>query len=247
MKSAGILLAIFLATGCATAPRPQPGPEREMASHQLDGRHFYVHVPANPPAGTRPLVVMIHGCMQTAKAFARASNMNQLADEQKFFVAYPEQIKQKNPYQCWNWFLPANQERGSGDPALVVKMIEDMQKRYPIDPARIYLAGISSGSGLAHTLATCYPDVFAAAALHSGPGSVGMPSLPPDFSREKGRSTGEPVFHEPNSLEERPQWLGGRCWCPLPVARPSKSCDHPPRRSSLLVSRRADRRVYRGP
>ena len=47
-------------------------------------------------------------------------------------------------------------------------MVRDLVGRYHIDPARVYVAGMSAGAAMAVILAHTYPDLFAAVAAHSG-------------------------------------------------------------------------------
>jgi poly(hydroxyalkanoate) depolymerase family esterase len=93
--------------------------------------------------------------------------MNSVADEHGFLVLYPRQSALANGYACWNWYDPRTLARG-GEAAIVMSMIDDVSRRYSVDPDRIYVAGISAGGALTSILASCYADVFAAAAVHSG-------------------------------------------------------------------------------
>jgi len=118
-----------------------------------------------------PLFVMLHGCTQTALDFATGTSMNQLAEKQGFIVMYPQQTTKYNQGLCWNWFLPSNQQRGSGEPASIVGMIQSLQlntANWTIDPNRIYVTGISAGAAMSVILGATYPDVFAAIGVHSG-------------------------------------------------------------------------------
>src|SRR6266704_842485 len=86
-------------------------------------------------------------------------------------VMYPQQTTKYNQGLCWNWFLPSNQQRGSGEPASIVGMIQSLQlntTNWTIDPNRIYVTGISAGAAMAVILGATYPDVFAAIGVHSG-------------------------------------------------------------------------------
>ena len=117
--------------------------------------------------------------------------MNQLAEEHQFLVVYqphsaPPAI---NPMSCWDFFLPGNWRRGSGEPASLAGIVQDMLRntsRWTIDRQRIYVAGISSGGGETANLGATYPDVFAAIAVHSGgeygyfPQLLGAPAPAPD-------------------------------------------------------------------
>src|SRR6266699_3471307 len=118
-----------------------------------------------------PLFVMLHGCTQTALDFATGTSMNQLAEKQGFIVMYPQQTIKYNQGLCWNWFLPSNQQRGSGEPASIVGMIQSLQlntANWTIDPNRIYVTGISAGAAMSVILGATHPDVFAAIGVHSG-------------------------------------------------------------------------------
>lgn len=131
-------------------------------------RRYLLFMPPGVEARERlPLVVMLHGCRQNAKAFAAGTRMNELAKRHRFLVLYPEQSKTANPMKCWNWFDPACQ-RAKGEVAIVTAMVEQVKQLYPVDPARIYVAGLSAGAAMAGLLALFHADTFAAAAIHSG-------------------------------------------------------------------------------
>jgi poly(hydroxyalkanoate) depolymerase family esterase len=115
--------------------------------------------------------VMLHGCTQTAASFSAGSLMNRAADRHGFVVAYPEQSREENPSCCWNWFSTSHQARGGGEPASIagaVRTVADAARGWTIDPARVYVAGMSAGGAMAAVMAATYPDVFAAVAIHSG-------------------------------------------------------------------------------
>ncbi len=142
---------------------------------------YWVYTPVNYQVGTAvPLIMILHGCMQPAFshpwAIAFDTHMNQLADTHQFLVVYPH-TPDANPMACWNFFLPQNQHRDSGEPAFLAGVVQDMLKntsQWKIDPARIYVAGISSGGAATSNVGACYPDIFAAIAELSG-GEYGYP------------------------------------------------------------------------
>lgn len=133
---------------------------------------YFVFTPDTYTAETPvPLLVMLHGCSQTALDFATGTGMNLLAEQHGFVVVYPQQVRAANQGLCWNWFLPAHQRRGSGEPARIAGIVEQTQQDitpWTIDPARIYVAGLSAGAAMAIILGATYPDVFAAIGVHSG-------------------------------------------------------------------------------
>jgi len=91
-----------------------------------------------------------------------------VAERAGAYVVYPEQPVRANGNRCWNWFLPAHQARGHGEPAAIVALVTDLLARHPIDPKRVYVAGLSAGGAMAAILAEQAPDVFAAAGIMAG-------------------------------------------------------------------------------
>lgn len=136
-------------------------------------RAFYLHTPKGVRRTTRvPLVVALHGCDQNAHEFADATRLNALADRQGFAVVYPEQSRFANGQRCWSWFRAEHQARHRGEPAVIAGIVNRLlaeRSRWRIDPARVYITGISAGGGMAMVLAATYPELFAAVGVHSGP------------------------------------------------------------------------------
>ena len=159
------------------APVAEPeivGRKKETGAF-LKGRHtevgltreYMLFAPPGPFEKPPALVVMLHGCTQDPADFARGTQMNRYALEQGFFVLYPAQAQDANPMRCWNWFKTSDQGR-AGEPAVITGMVREVLKEYGLDEERVYVAGLSAGGAMAAVLANAYPDVYAAAGVHSG-------------------------------------------------------------------------------
>ncbi len=136
-------------------------------SNAAGARDYKLFVPS-PRPGLRPLVIMLHGCSQSPDDFAAGTRMNELGEEQGFFVAYPRQSGRANAQRCWNWFEPSEQGREMGETGIVAGLARALATEHPIDRTRIYIAGLSAGGAAAANIARAYPDLFAAVGVHSG-------------------------------------------------------------------------------
>jgi poly(hydroxyalkanoate) depolymerase family esterase len=133
---------------------------------------YFVYTPANYQVGTAAaMVVMLHGCAQTPADFAAGTQMDQLADQKQFIVVYPQETTTTNQEGCWKWFDPADQARGSGEPAIItgiVQTVEHNSSQWTLDLHRVYVTGLSAGAAMSVILGATYPDIFAAIGVASG-------------------------------------------------------------------------------
>jgi poly(hydroxyalkanoate) depolymerase family esterase len=168
-RTAAVLLlsaALAACTGDApTAADRRPEAPRRAATwvdgtfNSVYGARFYrVYVPSTYTGTPRPLMVMLHGCMQDGYDFAAGTRMNSLAESRNFIVLYPEQGTAYNGGDCWNWFYISNQVRGSGEPSVIAGMIDWVKAHYAVDGTRVGVAGFSAGAAMASTMACTYPD-----------------------------------------------------------------------------------------
>jgi poly(hydroxyalkanoate) depolymerase family esterase len=145
----------------------------EQRTFDVGGRTRRALVYAPPGIGVEtpaPLICMLHGCTQDPASFAAATRITAAADRHGFVVLLPGQDRADNAMGCWNWFERQHQRRDGGEPAAIAAMVEEMlgEAERRIDGRRVFVCGLSSGGAMASILAATYPDVFAAAAIHSG-------------------------------------------------------------------------------
>ncbi|MEO8335372.1 MAG: PHB depolymerase family esterase [bacterium] len=158
-------MTAFVAAGAvAHAQAPTPMTRATFANGQ-GSREFVVFAPSSLPT-ERAMVVMLHGCGQTADDMARGTRMNAAAERERFVVLYPEQPASANPQKCWNWFVPDNQTRDKGETALLAGLIDSVARAFNV--RRVSLVGMSAGAAMAANLAVAYPERYSALALHSG-------------------------------------------------------------------------------
>ena len=175
----------------AAAPPPE-GANFITLTHRnaRDHRDYKLYIPANRTSAAMPLIVMLHGCTQSPDDFAAGTGMNALAEQHGFLVAYPAQPAGANANKCWNWFKAEDQSRDHGEPALIAGLTRDIVRDFPVDPARVYAAGLSAGGAAAAIMGAAYPEMFSAVGVHSGLAVGAASDIPQAFSAMRSGSAG---------------------------------------------------------
>lgn len=153
--------------GAAAEPAPSRLAEVADFAPNPGNLRMLAYVPAK--LGPAPaLVVVLHGCTQTAAGYDRGTGWSTLADRHGFVLLFPEQRRANNPKTCFNWFDPRHASRGMGEAASIRAMIARMVALHGIDEARIFVTGLSAGGAMTSVMLACYPELFSAGAIIAG-------------------------------------------------------------------------------
>ena len=143
------------------------------------------YIPAYFPH-CRPLVVVLHGSMQTAEDYNHGTGWSTLADQHCFALLFPQQRRSNNTIRAFNWFEPDDSHRGAGEALSIREMIEHVVLDHSIDRQRIFVTGLSSGGAMTSVMLATYPDVFAGGAIIAGLPYGGASSVRRAINRMKG-------------------------------------------------------------
>lgn len=148
----------------------------------LGGKLFVPNNIVSDPA----LVVVLHGCTQSAASYDGGSGWAHLAAEHGFIVLYPEQRRQNNPNLCFNWFEPGDIRRDGGEALSIRQMIETVCINHNVDRRQVFITGLSAGGAMANVMLASYPDVFSGGAIIGGLPYGVASSIPHALERMRG-------------------------------------------------------------
>jgi poly(hydroxyalkanoate) depolymerase family esterase len=115
-----------------------------------------------------PLVVVLHGSTQSAESYDLGSGWSTLADECGIALLFPGQRRTNNLIGSFNWFQTGDSKRGGGEPLSIRQMITQVMDDHAIDPAQVFITGMSSGGAMTSVMLATYPEVFAGGAIIAG-------------------------------------------------------------------------------
>ncbi|MBI5260475.1 MAG: PHB depolymerase family esterase [Bradyrhizobium sp.] len=116
----------------------------------------------------RALVVVLHGCGQTAADYDLGAGWSTLARHYGFALLMPEQKISNNSNGCFNWFVPADARRDRGEARSIRQMIARMATEHGIDAHRVFVTGLSAGGAMTSVMLATYPEVFSGGAIIAG-------------------------------------------------------------------------------
>lgn len=164
LKSIIVSIVFAFLTSVASAQALTPVPSFGSNPGNLS---MFTYVPVGI-SGSVPVVVAMHGCSQSASIYAVESGWNKLADRHKFIMVYPEQVTGNNSSKCFNWFEAGDQSKNQGEALSIKQMVDYIQSNYSIDPAKIFVTGLSAGAGMTSVMLATYPEVFNKGAIMAG-------------------------------------------------------------------------------
>ncbi len=130
---------------------------------------MYTYVPATlSRTAKKPLVIVLHGCSQSAQLVSEQSGWNKLADTYGFSVLYPQQKASNNPTMCFDWYRAADIDRDRGECSSIKQMIDQFEKDNKVDSSRIYITGLSAGAAMAVVMMAVYPGTFNTGTIFAG-------------------------------------------------------------------------------
>ncbi len=159
LVAAASALLVLSSCSSSSASAVARGQEHHLAAAGRD-RTYLEHVPATHPA--QPSVVLIlHGGDSNAQETESGSGWDAEADAQGFIAVYPQGIE--NGWADGRGQDPPDKE-GVDDVAFLAAVIADVEARDAVDPARVFLTGISNGGFMDERFACGRADLVTAIA-----------------------------------------------------------------------------------
>lgn len=128
---------------------------------------MYKYVPMSMPSNA-PVVVLLHGCSQSAASYDDETGWVKYADQNKFYLVFAQQSSLNNSGKCFNWFQSGDFTRGQGEALSIKQMVDKIKSSHSVDANRVFVSGLSGGAAMTAVMLATYPDVFAGGAINAG-------------------------------------------------------------------------------
>lgn len=162
---------VALASAARDSVHAEPGVGRLVERTGFGANPGNLRMWSYVPEGLAPgsaLVVVLHGCRQTAAGYDHGTGWSTLAEKFGFAVLFPEQQSTNNPNTCFNWFVPGDIGRARGEALSIRQMTEAMVVEHGLDRNRVFVTGLSAGGAMTSVMLATYPDVYAGGAIVAG-------------------------------------------------------------------------------
>lgn len=163
-----ILALIFQFYAVAYSQQSEKLTQIEDFGNNPGNLKLYVYNEQIEDSISKPLVVVLHGCGQSAGNVSELTGWNKLAKLNNFTVLYPQQKFINNPSLCFNWFNVNDIEKGKGECESIYQMILYMSSHYKIDSNKIFVTGLSAGAAMSVVMLATHPQTFKAGAIFAG-------------------------------------------------------------------------------
>lgn len=149
MRAAAIAFAVAASAATPTLASCPPADPCRVA----EGRYLLASPDGWDGQSPLPLVVFFHGLGDNPAAVLARADMMRLVEEKRILLAVPEGLDAR-------WYVRPGGPRPRDDLAFAAAVVDDVQKRHPVDPARVVASGFSAGAFLTWTLACERPGRF---------------------------------------------------------------------------------------
>ncbi|HLP50256.1 MAG TPA: PHB depolymerase family esterase [Chitinophagales bacterium] len=164
-----LLITSLLVVGPTLTVKAQSLVEVKNFGSNPGNLKMYTYTPPTLPTDKKaPLIVVLHGCLQSAGRVAAQSGWNKLADTYGFKIIYPQQKILNNPMKCFCWYRRNDIEKAQGESYSIKQMIDAAQKDNNIDTTQIFVTGLSAGAAMAVVMMSTYPEKINAGAIFAG-------------------------------------------------------------------------------
>jgi polyhydroxybutyrate depolymerase len=147
-----MLLVVLVGCGSSRSADRPPPPAIQHKQLDVEGlsRGYRLFTPLSlDRKSPAPLVLVLAGVGGSPEEMVRATQLDQEATAKDMIVAYPEGVN-----RTWNAGYCCLGRTGTGpdDVAFLTRVIDDVQANHKVDPARVFVVGVSAGAMMAYRL-----------------------------------------------------------------------------------------------